>query len=106
MVGISQPPGRVSNSHGKAKRRPASRAAFWKSALSLGTRGAASLPISGLPDLDLGAGGLDLLLDLLGFGLGDAFLDGLGRSFDEGLGFRQAEAGDGGADFLDDADLV
>src|SRR5690606_37320143 len=37
--------------------------------------------------------------------LGNAFLDGLRSAFDQGLGFAQAEAGDG-TDFLDDVDLV
>ena len=40
-----------------------------------------------LLNFDLGARRLDLLLDLVGFGLGDAFLKGLGRAFDEGLRF-------------------
>ena len=51
------------------------------------------------------AGILDLLLDLLGFFLADAFLD-LGRNtFDKSLGLGQTEPGDG-ADFLDDLDLL
>src|SRR6187551_3931045 len=58
-----------------------------------------------LLELHLGTGGLELLLDLFGFGLGGAFLDRLRRAFDEVLGFLEAQAGDG-ADFLDDADLV
>jgi hypothetical protein len=58
-----------------------------------------------LLDLDSGANGLQLLLDLVGFRLGDAFLDGLGHAFDEVLGFLQPEARDG-ADFLDDLDLL
>src|SRR6187200_511725 len=58
-----------------------------------------------LLELDGSAGFLDLLLDLLGFVLVDAFLDGLRSAFDERLGFAQAEAGDG-ADFLDDVDLL
>src|SRR6476620_2548529 len=58
-----------------------------------------------LLELDGAAGFLDLLLDLLGLVLVDAFLDGLRRAFDERLGFAQAEAGDG-ADFLDDVDLL
>jgi hypothetical protein len=36
------------------------------------------------------AGFLDLLLDLFGFGLADAFLDGLRRAFDQRLGFAEA----------------
>src|SRR6187200_1316910 len=58
-----------------------------------------------LLELDGSAGFLDLLLDLLGFVLVDAFLDGLRSAFDERLGFAQAQAGDG-ADFLDDVDLL
>ena len=60
---------------------------------------------SRLLEFDLRAGGFELLLDLLGFGLGDVFLDGLRSAFDEVLGFLEAQASDG-ADFLDDADLV
>src|SRR4051812_10899260 len=40
-----------------------------------------------LLDLDLGTSRFDLLLDLFGFGLGDAFLEGLRSAFDEGLRF-------------------
>src|SRR4030095_10298286 len=58
-----------------------------------------------LLELDGAAGFFDLLLDLLGFVLVDAFLDGLRSAFDERLGFTQAQAGDG-ADFLDDVDLL
>ena len=58
-----------------------------------------------LLELDLGAGGFELLLDVLGFGLVGAFLDGLGSAFDQRLGFAEAQTGDG-ADFLDDVDLV
>ena len=57
-------------------------------------------------DFDLGSGGFDLLLDLFGFGFGDAALEHLGGAFDEGLGFGEAETGDGSADFLNDGDLV
>src|SRR6185437_2141324 len=55
--------------------------------------------------LSLGAGLLQLGLDLLGLFLGDAFFDGLRRAFDEILGLLQAERGDG-AHFLDDLDLL
>src|SRR6476646_11761568 len=58
-----------------------------------------------LLELDGSAGFLDLLLDLLGLVLVDAFLDGLRRAFDERLGFAQAEAGDR-ADLLDHVDLL
>src|SRR6478672_6440891 len=58
-----------------------------------------------LLELDLGASLLELRLDLLGFVLVDAFLDRLGSTLDEVLGFLEAEAGDG-ADFLDDFDLL
>src|SRR5690606_96417 len=54
---------------------------------------------------DLGAGCFQLLLDVLGLGLGSAFLDGLRCRLDKRLGFAQAQAGDG-TDFLDDVDLV
>src|SRR6476620_4299470 len=58
-----------------------------------------------LLELDGAAGFLDLLLDLLGLVLVDAFLEGLRRAFDERLGFAEAQAGDG-ADFLDAVDLL
>jgi aromatic ring-cleaving dioxygenase len=44
-----------------------------------------------LLELDGAAGFLDLLLDLLGFVLVDAFLDGLRSAFDQRLGFAEAE---------------
>src|SRR3546814_20325511 len=47
----------------------------------------------------------ELLLQLLGFFLVHAFLDGLRRAFDQRLGFSQAERGDR-TDFLDDVDLL
>src|SRR6185437_3910774 len=59
----------------------------------------------GLLQLDGSAGVLDLLLDLLRLILVDAFLDGLGRAFDQRLGFAQTQAGDR-ADFLDHVDLL
>jgi len=59
-----------------------------------------------LLDLGLGAGRFELLLDLFGLFLGRAFADCLRGAFDQGFGFRQTEAGDRRADFLDDADLV
>src|SRR5476651_2623251 len=62
--------------------------------------------LSRLLDLSLGAGRFELLLDLFGFFLGRAFADRLRSAFDQGFGFRQTEAGDRRADFLDDADLV
>src|SRR6185437_8714470 len=58
-----------------------------------------------LLELNLGAGLLELGLELIGFVLVDAFLDRLRSAFDEVLGFLEAEAGDG-ADFLDDFDLL
>ena len=58
-----------------------------------------------LLELDGTAGCFDLALDFFGFRLVDAFLERLGRAFDESLGFREAQAGDG-ADFLDDLDLL
>ena len=48
---------------------------------------------------------LELLLDLGGLVLVDAFLDGLAAGLDQVLGFLQAETRDG-ADFLDDVDLL
>src|SRR5258708_28752002 len=62
--------------------------------------------LSRLLDLSLGAGRLELLLDLVGFFLGHTFADRLRGAFDQGFGFRQTEAGDCRANFLDDADLV
>src|SRR4051812_23004176 len=62
-------------------------------------------PDAALLDLDLGALLLEGCLDLLGLFLGDAFLDGLGRSIDEVLGLLEAEAGELAYD-LDDRDLV
>src|SRR5208337_2546549 len=56
-------------------------------------------------ELNLRADLLQGGLDLLGLFLGDAFLDGLRRAFDEILGLLQAERGDR-ADFLDDLDLL
>src|SRR5438876_968368 len=58
-----------------------------------------------LLDFDLGADVLELLLDCRGLFLGDAFLDRLGRSLDEVLGFLETQGGDL-ADDLDDVDLV
>src|SRR3990172_4106356 len=56
-------------------------------------------------DIDLGAGRLELLLQLLGLRLRNAPLHLLGRSFHQVLRLLEAEARDG-ADFLDDVDLV
>src|SRR6185369_2496029 len=58
-----------------------------------------------LLDFDLRAYVLELLLDRRGLVLVHAFLDRLGRTLDEVLGFLQAERGDL-ADDLDDVDLV
>src|SRR3990172_2353566 len=58
-----------------------------------------------LLDLGLTASLLQLLLDRLGFVLGDPLLDGLWRTFDEILGLLQAEAGEL-ADDLDHLDLL
>src|SRR3569623_1857972 len=58
-----------------------------------------------LLELDLGASRLELLLDVLGLGLVDTFLDGLGSAFDQRLGLAEAQTGDR-TDFLDDVDLV
>src|SRR5205085_8022643 len=61
--------------------------------------------VGSLLQLDGAAGILDLLLDLLGLFLVDAFLDGLRSALDQRLGFAQAEPGDR-ADFLDHVDLL
>src|SRR5215475_3445915 len=58
-----------------------------------------------LLDVDLAAGGLDLLLQLLGLVLGDALLDGLGGALHEILRLLEAEARDR-ADLLDHLDLL
>src|SRR5208337_328781 len=62
-------------------------------------------PACSLLELNLGADLLQSGLDLLGLVLGDAFLDGLRRAFDQILGLLEAERGDR-ADFLDDLDLL
>ncbi len=64
------------------------------------------LEIERLLDLDFGADGFQLLLDLFGFFLGDALLERLRSLFDESLGFGEAEAGDNAADFLNCTDLI
>ena len=53
-----------------------------------------SFKAKSLLDFDFGAGGSELLFDLVGFFLGSAFLDSLGGAFDEFLRFLQAEARD------------
>jgi len=58
-----------------------------------------------LLDVNLGAGGFELLLQRFGVGLVHAVLHGLRRAFDQVLGFLQAQAGDF-ADDLDDFDLL
>src|SRR6185503_19616510 len=58
-----------------------------------------------LLQLDGAAGILDLLLDLLGLVLVDAFLDRLGRALDQRLRLAEAKPGDR-ADFLDHVDLL
>src|SRR3954454_13026660 len=63
------------------------------------------LAAPGSLDLDGRAGFLEALLELLGFGLVDAFLDGPGRALDQRLGFAEAELGDR-AHFLDHVDLL
>ena len=60
---------------------------------------------SKLLDLDLCASFLELGSDLLGFVLGDAFLEVLRSAVDEFLCFLQAQAGQS-TDDLDDSDLV
>src|SRR6266705_6738263 len=51
-------------------------------------------------NFNLRACGLDLLLDLVRFFLCHAFLNGLGRSFNERLGVRQTQSRHGAANFL------
>src|SRR5581483_2115930 len=58
-----------------------------------------------LLQFDGAAGILDLLLDLLGLVLVDAFLDRLGSALDQRLRLAEAKAGDR-ADFLDHVDLL
>src|SRR5262249_9025503 len=58
-----------------------------------------------LLDLDLGAGLLELLYDVLGLGLVDADLDILGSAVNQIFRILEAQAGDFTND-LDDADLV
>src|SRR3979411_1686980 len=66
--------------------------------------GTAELP-SQLLEFHLGAGLLQLRLDLFRLVLGHAFLDGLGRCLDQVLGLLEAETGEG-TDFLDHLDLL
>ena len=58
-----------------------------------------------LLELDGGADGFQLGLELLGLFLGSAFLDLGGDFLDQLLGLGQAQTGDA-ADFLDDLDLL
>src|SRR5215467_3243588 len=58
-----------------------------------------------LLELDLGALGLELGLELLGVGLRHAVLDRLRSTFDQVLGLLEAETGDL-AHRLDDVDLL
>ena len=58
-----------------------------------------------LLDFAGGSGLFELLLGVLGFGLGDGFLDGGRQLVDLGLGFLEAQTGQGAHD-LDDGDLV
>src|ERR1700749_1347008 len=58
-----------------------------------------------LLQVDGPAGLLEVGLELLGLGLVDALLDGLGRLVDERLGLLEAQAG-GRADDLEDLDLL
>src|SRR5262245_15342641 len=63
-------------------------------------------PLPPLLDLDDGALVLELLLDLGGLFLGDAFLDHLAAGLDQLLGLLDAEARDDGADLLDNVELL
>src|SRR5438874_409343 len=58
-----------------------------------------------LPQFHLGAGVLQLLFDIAGFGLVDAVLDGLGSAFDQVLRLLEAKSGDR-PHFLDYIDLL
>ena len=59
-----------------------------------------------LLDLDGCAGFGQLGLDLVGFGLRNAFLEGFRSTVDQVLGFLEAETGNDFANDLDDGDLV
>src|SRR5262249_59487080 len=59
----------------------------------------------GLLDFDGGTSRGELVLDLLGVVLVDAFLHRLGSALHQVLGLLQTQTGDG-ADLLDDVDLV
>ena len=59
----------------------------------------------GLLEFDRSAFGFELFLELFGFGLFEAGLDGLGSAIDQVLGFLEAQAG-GLADDLDDLDFL
>src|SRR5579862_5801744 len=59
-----------------------------------------------LLDFDLGACVFQFLLGRVGVGLVRALQQRLGRAFNQGLGFRQTEAGLDFADGLDDGDLL
>src|SRR6201999_4083942 len=65
----------------------------------------ADAPVDSLLELDLRAGFFELLLEVVGIRLRDAFLEILGRALDEVLRLFEAEARDL-ADDLDDVDLV
>src|SRR3546814_1668675 len=81
------------------------RAAHWSRPSLFQSSRSWSGRIRNLLQLDGRAGFFELLLQLLGFFLVHAFLDGLRRAFDQRLGFSQAERGDR-TDFLDDVDLL
>src|SRR3546814_7502891 len=81
------------------------RAAHWSRPSLFQSSRSWSGRIRNLLQLDGRAGFFELLLQLLGFFLVHAFLDGLRRAFDQRLGFSQAERGDRPA-FLDAVDLL
>src|SRR5262249_36239886 len=57
-------------------------------------------------DFDLRSSRFDLLLDLFGFLLGDAFLNWFGSAFDQCFSLGQTEPRDRGADLLNHANFV
>ena len=61
---------------------------------------------SGLLDVHLGAGGLDLFLDLCGFFLGDTLFEGFRCALNKSFGFSKTESCHSCAHFFDDADFI
>lgn len=59
-----------------------------------------------LLNFDLRAGSLDFLFDVVRFFLCHAFLNGLGRPFDQRFGIRQAQPGHSAAYFFNHGNLI